>query len=125
MTVRVSALPTESSLASGYAGADLADAYVIMLPSGTTRDINGLAKEILTHPSAWFRALLRLRDGIVVPLGIKTTSSLLKEAVPEKSISSRSCIGGQLRSSLAKSMSIWISKPRSCSERHYPMAGGS
>jgi hypothetical protein len=53
---------------------------VIMLPSGATRDINGLAKEILAHPSAWFRALLRLRDGIVAPFGIKTTSNLLKEA---------------------------------------------
>jgi Protein of unknown function (DUF2867) len=82
--VRASALPTESSLASGYAGANLADAYVIMLPSGTTRDINGLAKEILAYPSAWFRALLSLRDGIVAPFGIKTTNSLLKDAVPEK-----------------------------------------
>ena len=84
MTVRASALPTESSLASGYAGADLADAYVIMLPSGVTRDINCLAKEILAHPSAWFTALLRLRDGIVAPFGIKTTRTLLKDAAPEK-----------------------------------------
>ena len=55
-----------------------------MLPSGTTRDINGLAKELLAHPSARFRALLSLRDGIVAPFGIKTSSSLLKDAVREK-----------------------------------------
>jgi len=84
MTVRASVLPTGSALASGYAGADLADAFVIMLPSGATRDINGLAKEILAHPSAWFRALLSLRDGIVAPFGIKTTSRLLNDAAREK-----------------------------------------
>jgi len=84
MTVRVSVLPTESSLANAYAGADLADAYVIMLPAGTTRDLNSLAKELLAHPSAWFRALLSLRDGIVAPFGIKTSGSLHKNAAREK-----------------------------------------
>jgi hypothetical protein len=84
MTVRASALPTESCLAIGYAGADLADAYLIMLPPGATRDINGLAEEILAHPSAWFRALLSLRDGIVAPFGIKTARSLLEDEAPEK-----------------------------------------
>src|SRR5271154_4388710 len=51
---------------------------------GLIPPISGQSQELLAHPSAWFRALLSLRDGIVAPFGIKTSGSLHKNAAREK-----------------------------------------
>jgi hypothetical protein len=74
MTVRASALPTESSLASGY---DLADAYVRHDTRYQWFGEGNLGPSFCLVQGT-------CACGIVAPFGIKTTSSLLKEAVPEK-----------------------------------------
>ncbi|WP_188762045.1 DUF2867 domain-containing protein [Sandarakinorhabdus glacialis] len=68
--------PSGSALAPGYAGADLVDAYAIALPADATRDIEALARAILTHPPAWVGTLMLLRDAIMGRLGIKTAGQL-------------------------------------------------
>jgi hypothetical protein len=69
-------LPAGSRIANLFAGADLADAYAIQLPSTSTDDIETLVRFILCSPTSWFRALLRLRDMLVAGFGIKTSRQL-------------------------------------------------
>ncbi|MBY8822433.1 DUF2867 domain-containing protein [Sphingomonas colocasiae] len=68
--------PPESALAPDYAGANLTDAYAIILPQGTTRDIDSLAKAILAHPAPWVGVLMRIRDAVMGMLGIKTAKQI-------------------------------------------------
>lgn len=79
-SVRSAALPAESSIAHLYAGAHLADAFAITLPAGAPQDIEALARAVLGDPAPWFRALLALRDAIVRPFGVKTSSQIRHEA---------------------------------------------
>ena len=69
-------LPAGSRIANLFAGADLADAYAIQLPSTSTDDIETLVRFVLCSPTSWFRALLRLRDALVAGFGIKTSRQL-------------------------------------------------
>jgi hypothetical protein len=59
-----------------YAGADLADAYAMELPSTSTDDIETLVRFVLCSPTSWFRVLLQLRDALVAGFGIKTSRQL-------------------------------------------------
>jgi hypothetical protein len=70
------ALPRESRIAALFAGSDLADAFAIALPPTGTRDVLALARWVLGHPVPWVSFLLRLRDRIVRPFGVKTTAEL-------------------------------------------------
>lgn len=67
------ALPTDSSVARLYAGADLADAFAVGIAAADgERDIRALAQAVLGDPAPWFRILLALRDAAVAGFGIKT-----------------------------------------------------
>jgi hypothetical protein len=63
-------------IAGLYDGADLADAFAIMLPEVVAADIDHLARAVLGNPSRWFRALPACRDALIAPFGVKTSAEL-------------------------------------------------
>jgi hypothetical protein len=75
-TARAVGLPPQSAIAGLYDGADLADAFAIILPDVIAADIDQLARAVLGNPSWWFRALLACRDVLVAPFGVKTSAQL-------------------------------------------------
>ena len=75
-TTRGVAPPPESALASTYAGADLADAFAVALPPAASTDIRLLAGAVLGHPAWWTRTLMRLRDAVMAPFGVKTAQQI-------------------------------------------------
>lgn len=70
------ALPSDVRVAGLYGGAFLADAFVIPLPRGATRDTLALARFALERPAPWVDLLMSLRDRLVRAFGIKTSSAL-------------------------------------------------
>jgi hypothetical protein len=79
-TVREVRVPTGSRLAALYPGADLADAFAVTLPPSASRDMEGLTRFLLSDPPGWFRILLTIRDAVMRPFGIKTSSSMRDSA---------------------------------------------
>ncbi len=75
--------PPQSRLVSWYKDADLIDSFAARLPLAFEGDIRTIAKAVLGRPAPWFRALLMLRDGIVRPLGLRT-SAQVREATSEE-----------------------------------------
>ena len=73
-------LPPATAIQDWYAGADLLDAYCMRIPEGATRDARVLARLALERPTASFRALMSLRDRIVAPLGLKSSSAIRAES---------------------------------------------
>ncbi|MFC3231303.1 DUF2867 domain-containing protein [Marinibaculum pumilum] len=69
-------MPAESGLAPLFAGADLADAFAIALPAAAPNDPLVLATCVFGSMGSWVRLLLRLRDGIMAPFGVKTTDGI-------------------------------------------------
>jgi hypothetical protein len=65
-------------MADWYAGADLLDSYAIVLPPATPGDPAILADRLLSHPPAWTRFLMGLRDRLMAPLGVKTSGAVLR-----------------------------------------------
>lgn len=78
-SVRKVAPPPGSALADWYDGAALLDSYAVRLPRGRAAGMRALAEAALATPPAWANALMRLRDGIVRPLGLKTSQSIRRE----------------------------------------------
>jgi len=70
------ALPPQSGVARMYPSTDLADAYSICLPPGTSNDPEALARFIFSHQPSWIAWLTNLRDMIVAGLGLKTAKNL-------------------------------------------------
>jgi Protein of unknown function (DUF2867) len=70
--------PPMSTIADWYPGADLLDSYAVTLPPAATNDLVTLTEALFNSPPLWLRGLLRLRDRIVGPLGVKTTSAIRK-----------------------------------------------
>lgn len=68
--------PPNSALADWYRGADLLDSYSVVLPQAAPEDLTMLARALLNRPPAWLCGLLELRDQIVGPLGVKTTTAI-------------------------------------------------
>jgi hypothetical protein len=68
--------PTESSVASWYDGADLADAFAVMLPGRGPHDLAVLAERSLRNPAPWFWFAMRLRDAAVRPFGVRTSGQI-------------------------------------------------
>lgn len=68
--------PPSSSIKDWYRGADLLDSYAVALPSAGPDDPAKLAEMLFGNSPAWIRALLRLRDRLVAPLGVKTTADI-------------------------------------------------
>ena len=87
MRVDPVALPAQSAVATAYASTNLADAFAIRLPPGTTADPEALWRFVMSHQPAWIRWLTRLRDVIVACWGLKTArrlSTLSNEADAER-----------------------------------------
>jgi len=72
-TIAPVAIPNESRLRHLYEKPDLADAYAIRLPKNATTDPETIARFLFSHRSPWFSLLMRLRDALVAPFGIKTS----------------------------------------------------
>jgi hypothetical protein len=71
-------------LALRYPGADLLDAYAITLPAEASGDIDRLARAVMGRPAGWTRALMRVRDAVMAPLGVKTSGSIAREGRGER-----------------------------------------
>jgi hypothetical protein len=67
-----------STIADWYPGADLLDSHAVTLPPAATNDLVALTEALFNRPPLRLRGLLRLRDRIVGPLGVKTTSAIRK-----------------------------------------------
>ena len=70
--VRVVPIPLAATLLQGSVDRpDLADAFALRVPPGTTTDPQDWADAIFRQPPRFVVALLRLRNRLVVPLGIE------------------------------------------------------
>ena len=70
-------LPSASRLAALYGQADFADAFSVDLPANDTHDAESLAQCIFAQQPKWIAALLRARDALVRPFGLKRADDLL------------------------------------------------
>jgi hypothetical protein len=70
-------LPASSQLASCYGRADFADAFSVDLPDAASQDAELIARHIFDHQPEWIAALLRLRDLLVRPFGLKRAADFL------------------------------------------------
>lgn len=69
-------LPSESCIKGIYGQPNLADAYAIDLPPGTSRDPELLARFIFARQPRWVAVLMEVRDSCVSVFGLKTGRSL-------------------------------------------------
>ncbi|WP_332741183.1 DUF2867 domain-containing protein [Hydrogenophaga sp.] len=69
-------LPSESAIAKAYASVNLADAYSIELPAGTSTNPELLARFIFAHQAPWISGLMAVRDAVVAGFGLKTAKHL-------------------------------------------------
>ena len=65
-------LPNESQISGFYKQVNLADAYAISLPDRASRDPEVLARFLFAQSPSSLRLLLKVRDLLVEPFGIKT-----------------------------------------------------
>lgn len=69
-------VPPRSGITHLYKPMDLADAFAIRLPAGTSCNPDLLARFILSHQPSWIGWLLTVRDTIVACFGLKTARHL-------------------------------------------------
>lgn len=69
-------VPPDSALAPLFMGADLLDAYAVQLPPGANDDLEVLARAGFERQAWWIRALTRVRDGIMAPVGVKSSRAV-------------------------------------------------
>ena len=69
-------LPATSRVAGFYASTDLADAFAIRLPPGSSSDPETLARFMFAQQPRWVGSLMCLRDLIVARFGLKTATQL-------------------------------------------------
>ena len=69
-------LPSESRLNSSYAEADFADSFSVELQEFASRNPEALAQHIFTRQPKWIALLVRLRDVLVRPFGLKRAVDL-------------------------------------------------
>ena len=72
-------LPHGSRLMSSYGRADFADAFSVDLSQSASGDAESLARHIFNHQPEWIAMMLRLRDILVRPFGLKRAADLLAE----------------------------------------------
>lgn len=77
--VREVPLPVESCIADSFKSSHFADAFAIYLPPGSTLDIDAISHGVLGAPALWFRVLIRCRDAMVKPFGVKTSAQIRDE----------------------------------------------
>lgn len=68
--------PSDSLLAPLFGGADLLDAYAIQLPVGADEDLEVLARAGFERQAWWIRALTRMRDAMMAPVGVKSSRAV-------------------------------------------------
>jgi len=69
-------MPSDSVLAPLYAGADLLDAFAVRLPAEASDDLETAARAAFERPAGWIRALMRVRDVVMVPVGVKSSRAI-------------------------------------------------
>lgn len=69
-------LPPVSRLSSSFGQADFADAFSVDLPETASHDVESLARHVFAHQPEWIAILLRLRDMLVWPFGLKRAVDL-------------------------------------------------
>ena len=74
--VKPVALPAQCAVASAYASTNLADAFAIQLPLGTSNDPELMARFLFSHQPSWIQWLINIRDAIVASFGLKTAQQL-------------------------------------------------
>ena len=74
--VRPVDLPTQSAVATVYESTNLADAFAIQLPSGTSSDPDVLWRFVISQQPPWIGWLTNVRDAIVAGFGLKTAKHL-------------------------------------------------
>jgi hypothetical protein len=74
LALRRVAAPTDSQIASWYPGAYLLDSYAVDGPSTQGKSMHELLQCVLTTQPVWIDMLLKLRDAVMRPFGIKTAS---------------------------------------------------
>ncbi|ORY25568.1 hypothetical protein BCR39DRAFT_544068 [Naematelia encephala] len=75
--------PTDCGIAKLFENANLLDSYVADISEARTQRMRDLAVGALGHPPLSLQFLLKLRDILVTPFGIRTTSSLGKAGAKE------------------------------------------
>jgi hypothetical protein len=77
-TIKVSETepPKDSDLADWFKGADLVDAFQVLIPDKAFGDMRAVAAMALGNPPRWFRVLLAIRDRVMSLFGVKTSSEL-------------------------------------------------
>ena len=70
------ALSARSGITQLYKSANLADAFAVWLPAGTSNKPEVLARFIFAHQPSWITWLMKLRDTIVACFGLKTAKHL-------------------------------------------------
>jgi len=66
-------VPLETLVARCFRRIDYADAYRAKLPAGSFTDVDSIAKAIVESSPWWIQTLMKLRDHIVAPIGLKTS----------------------------------------------------
>jgi hypothetical protein len=74
--VRPVALPAQSAVAGLYESTNLADAFAIQLPFGTSGDPDVLWRFLIAQQPSWIGWLTNIRDAIVACFGLKTAKHL-------------------------------------------------
>ena len=69
-------VPSRSGITHLYKSMNLADAFAIRLPAGTSSNPDLLARFILSHQPSWIGWLMKVRDTIVACFGLKTAKHL-------------------------------------------------
>jgi hypothetical protein len=67
-----------------YAAVNLADAYSIELPIGTSQDPEVLARFIFSQLPPWMNGLMKIRDAVVAGFGLKTARKLKEADIKNK-----------------------------------------
>jgi hypothetical protein len=66
------ALPSDTLVARAFPRFDYADAYRVQLPAGAPCDLDAVVRAALGATPRWVALLMRLRDALVGPMGLKT-----------------------------------------------------
>ena len=74
--VKPVALPAQSAVATVYESTNLADAFAIQLPFGTSSDPDVLWRFLISQQPSWIEWLTNVRDAIVACFGLKTAKHL-------------------------------------------------
>lgn len=69
-------LPAQSSVATVYESTNLADAFAVRLPIGTSGDPDVLWRFAMSQQPSWIGWLTNVRDAIVACFGLKTAKHL-------------------------------------------------